>query len=184
VYLLLEKQAQSPGDLRARAQQATAAQLKWDAASYAQKMLTTALEERARDAAGGGSKRKAVTLLDSIMSNLQFRVTNVHVRLEDDSIASTPFALGVTFSAFTTEPHHGGGGGGVVAGAVAGWRARPNCATWPSTGTRACRSERRCCRGPTRPDRLLLSWLRACGRACTVPRRPPRHTTTSWSRSH
>ena len=56
---------------------------------------------------GGGGERDTVSLLAKVLNNLQVSVTNIHVRYEDRTQSTQPFAIGVTLAelgAYTTDP--------------------------------------------------------------------------------
>ncbi|RYE83719.1 MAG: hypothetical protein EOO65_03490, partial [Methanosarcinales archaeon] len=100
VYVLVDKQVQSPEELCRRVASNKLSALVWDATTYRQ----TILERIQSELAGLGNRKMKSSLLDAILRNLVVSVTNVHVRYEDvTSQSGHPFAVGVTLASAVTD---------------------------------------------------------------------------------
>ncbi|CAE7894497.1 vps13a, partial [Symbiodinium sp. KB8] len=100
VYLLVGKATQTPEEIERRRQTAEAS------------ALTSADLTRTRIAgeelAPKTDEGDTATLVGAIVNNIRISVSRVHLRFEDStSHANHPFAVGLTFSSFTTENARG-----------------------------------------------------------------------------
>lgn len=111
LYILVDKKISAPGEIAQQLMSAKAAALDLDAAMYRQQVADWVQQALTGSSASGPTSGVPKGIVESALLKLRVSVSNVHVRYEDrTSLASSPFAVGVTLDALslgTDEPRAG-----------------------------------------------------------------------------